>query len=185
MDSSRTRPNARRPVAVAVGVVAGATASWVKSVSEPPLQRLGERLFPPTLDQKALLGADVTGRPERMPPAVLIRRLSRWTGGRGIDEGRSTELMPAIHYGFGMGFGVAYSLLGQRRPEATMAVGVPAGALLWLATHGSTVPAVGLQASPGAMPRSWWVWELGSHLVFGAALEVARRGGMSALRRAV
>ncbi|WP_424345108.1 DUF1440 domain-containing protein [Ilumatobacter sp.] len=169
--------------AVVVGAVAAAAASWTKSLTEPVLQRTGERLFPPRPEQKALLGADVSGRPELMPPAVMIRNVARSVAGREIDDERSTELMPFVHYGFGVGFGVGYSLIALRRPAISMLMGVPAGALLWLATHGSTVPAAGLQASPASLPRSWYVWELGSHLIFGATLEMVRRAGWRALRR--
>ena len=162
---------------ILVGITAGAAASWVKSLAEPRLQELGERIWPPTTEQKSLPGGDVTDRPERMPPAILIRRVAGRVLGRDIDENRSTELMPAIHYGFGIGFGVAHSLVARRRPEVTTGLGIPAGVALWLATHGSVVPAMGLQAAPTAMARSWYVWELGSHLVFGAALEAVRRIG--------
>ena len=171
------------PGVVAVGAVAGAAAAWAKSLTEPPLQRIGERLFPPRPGQKSMLGADVSDRPERMPPAVMIRRVVGSLTGWEVADERSTELMPFVHYGFGVGFGVAYTLLGERRPEVTMLMGVPAGFVLWLATHGSTLPAAGLQASPSALPRAWCVWELGSHLVFGAALELGRRAGTSVLPR--
>ncbi|MEP6297838.1 MAG: DUF1440 domain-containing protein, partial [Ilumatobacter sp.] len=86
-----------------------------------------------------------------------------------------TRAMPYIHYAFGVGAGIAYFSVAQRRPIVTAALGVPAGAALWLVTHGSTVPAAGLQGTPRSMPRSWYVWEFGSHLVFGVALELGRR----------
>ncbi|MGI8788167.1 MAG: hypothetical protein ACR2HG_10440 [Pyrinomonadaceae bacterium] len=51
-------------------MIAGFVGSWVKSKVEPPLQKLGENLFPPTVKEKRMRGADVTGHPLNMPPAV-------------------------------------------------------------------------------------------------------------------
>ena len=51
-----------------------------------------------------------------------------------------------------------------------------AGAGLYLASHGSTLPLLQIQAPPWRLPRAAFVWELTSHFVFGAALESSRRG---------
>ncbi len=180
MRASVTR--SRTGVLVA-GAAAGALAAWVKAASEPRLQSVGERVFPPSPEQKSLLGADVTGRPERMPPAVMIRRLGRLATGRAIGDERSKQLMPFVHSAFGVGAGIVYFAAARRFPVVTTALGVPAGAALWLVTHGSSMPAAGLQASPTSMPRSWYVWELGSHLVFGATLELGRRFAVGVANR--
>ena len=45
---------------VLAGVVAGIVGSWAKSLLEPPLQRLCERVFPPAAGEKELRGADIT-----------------------------------------------------------------------------------------------------------------------------
>ena len=52
--------------------------------------------------------------------------------------------------------------------------GVPAGAVMYLLTHATAVPAIGFQRWPWQLPRAAVAWESGSHLVFGAGLETAR-----------
>lgn len=41
------------------GITVGLLASFVKSLVEPPLQKLGEKKFPPKEDELKLRGADV------------------------------------------------------------------------------------------------------------------------------
>ncbi|MEH3076360.1 MAG: hypothetical protein PGN11_06710 [Quadrisphaera sp.] len=43
--------------------------------------------------------------------------------------------------------------------------------MLFTAFHGSTLPALGVQASPSELPRAWWVWEGGSHVAYGVAVD--------------
>jgi putative membrane protein len=56
------------------GLIAGLLASWVKAFTEPRLQAVAERVLPPSPTQKQEVGADPSGHPENMPPAVLVDR---------------------------------------------------------------------------------------------------------------
>jgi hypothetical protein len=71
---------------VAIGAAVGIAASWVKSFSEPRLQEMFERLVQPAAAEKALVGADPSGHPDRMPPAEVADRLSRRVSGRGLSQ---------------------------------------------------------------------------------------------------
>jgi hypothetical protein len=66
-------------------VIAGVVASWVKALSEPPLQAAAERILPPSPAQKEEVGADPSGRPENMPPAVLADHAAVAVGHRGLS----------------------------------------------------------------------------------------------------
>jgi uncharacterized membrane protein YagU involved in acid resistance len=55
-------------------------------------------------------------------------------------------------------------------------MGTVAGAGLYVASHGSTLPLLRIQEPPWRLPRAAVVWELTSHLLFGAVLELSRRG---------
>ena len=63
-------------------VVAGLVASWVKALTEPRLQAVAEAILPPSPSQKQDVGADPSGHPENMPPAVLVDRATRAFGHR-------------------------------------------------------------------------------------------------------
>ena len=158
-----------------IGIAAGLFASWVKSVAEPPLQKIGERKFLPKPNQRLLKGADVNFHPENMPPAVLAQEIYHETTGSELSKQETLQAMTLIHYALGTVVGVVYVTLVNENKKLQIEQGITAGAVVWALTHGSTVPALGLQGKVSEMPKSWWVWEFGSHLVFGVALEQSRK----------
>src|SRR3954471_21706433 len=117
------------------GVVIGLIASWIKAVSEPPLQAAAERLLPPSPTEKLAVGADPTGRPENMPPAVLANRAAVALGGPGLSRSERLRVQRAIHYGFGAALGVAYTAAARRWPLASRGRGAAAGLAIYASTH--------------------------------------------------
>ncbi|NAZ74036.1 hypothetical protein GTQ99_01140 [Kineococcus sp. T13] len=71
---------------------------------------------------------------------------------------------------------MAYSLLSRRVPPLRTDSGALGGAALFGAFHGTLLPALGIQAPVGELPRAWWVWEGGSHVVFGVAVDLVVGG---------
>jgi putative membrane protein len=161
----------------AKGVVAGLLGSWVKSLTEPRLQALAEAILPPSPSQKQDVGADPSGHPENMPPAVLVDRASVALGLR-LTVPQRLRVQHVIHYGVGAGLGVAYEAAARRWPAASLGRGTLAGLAIYAGAHGSLLPLLGIQCPPSRLAPSAVAWESTSHLVFGAALEAAR----SALR---
>ena len=161
------------------GLAGGIVGTFVKSQAEPMLQTLGESLFPPTRAEKERRGADVTGHPDRMPPATLAQKATDIADVT-LSRDEKLEAQTAIHWAFGTTAGVAYGVLAEVT-AVEAGYGVPAAAVLFAATHGSTLPAAGLQASPRTLPAAWWVWEFGSHVVYGLTVDFVRRGVRAAL----
>ncbi len=157
------------------GIAVGLVASFIKSLAEPPLQKLGEKIFPPEPYELKLRGADVTGRPQNMPPAILAKEVYYNTTHQQLSEEDTLTAMKVIHYTLGAVIGVGYVLLVSRNRRFKMGEGVAAGVAVWAFTHGSTVPMLGLQAKVIDMPASWWVWEFVSHVVFGVGMEQGRK----------
>ncbi len=157
------------------GIAAGLFASWVKSIVEPPLQRWGEKKFPPTAEELELKGADVIHHPENMPPAVLAEKVYHECTGSELTDNEKVAAMKNIHYALGTIIGITYVSLVNQNKNLKIEQGFTAGVVTWALTHGSTVPALGLQGKVSEMPKSWWVWEFGSHIVFGVALEQCRK----------
>lgn len=160
---------------VTIGAAAGIAASWVKSFSEPRLQELFERLVQPTAAEKALVGADPSGHPDRMPPAEVADRLSRRVRGRGLSQQQRVSVLNPAHYTFGAAIGVAYVGAARRWPAVTRDLGVPAGLTIYGSTHASALPMLRIQEPPWKLPMSAVLWEGTSHVVFGLALEGFRR----------
>jgi uncharacterized membrane protein YagU involved in acid resistance len=156
----------------AKGVLAGLVASWVKALTEPRLQALAEAVLPPSSSQKEEVGADPSGHPENMPPAVLVDRAAIALGRR-LTVPQRLRAQQVIHYGMGAGLGVAYSAAASRRPAASRARGALAGVAIYAGTHGSLLPALGFQRPPWRLSPAAVAWESRSQLVFGVALEAA------------
>jgi putative membrane protein len=162
--------------AALIGAVASIPASKLKAVSERQLQRAAETLWPPSEQEKQLVGADPTGHLENMPPAVLADRVATRFGYGPLDTATKLRVQNAIHYSFGALFGGMYVAVAEAFPSATAGAGTAAGAGLYLASHGSALPLLGIQPSPWRLPRAAFAWEFTSHLLFGAVLESSRRG---------
>src|SRR3954470_24514970 len=103
-------------------VVAGLMASWVKALTEPRLQAVAEQILPPSPSQKQDVGADPSGHPENMPPAVLVDRTTVALGRRTTVPQR-LRAQQVIHYGMGAGLGVAYSVAASRWKATSRARG--------------------------------------------------------------
>src|SRR2546421_10088779 len=131
----------------AKGVIAGLVASWVKALTEPRLQALAEAILRPSPSQKQDVGADPSGHPENMPPAVLVERATVALGRRATVPQR-LRAQQVIHYGVGAGLGGAYSAVASRWPAPTRGWGALAGVAIYAGTHGSLLPALGIQRPP-------------------------------------
>jgi putative membrane protein len=156
-------------------VLSGVVASWVKAFSEPRLQAVAESILPPSPAQKLQVGADPSGHPQNMPPAVIVGRVASALGHSRLTDGQRVRAQRVIHYGFGAGLGVVYGGAARRWPTVTGGAGTLAGLAIYAGTHGALLPALGIQRSPWRIAPAAVGWEATSHIVFGAALETARR----------
>ena len=147
------------PLMPAKGVIAGLVASWVKALTEPRLQALAEAILPPSPSQKQDVGADPSGHPENMPPAVLVGRATGALGRR-LTEPQRLRAQQVIHYGMGAGLGLAYDAAARRWAAASLGRGTLAGLAIYAGTHGSRCSPHSASSAPrGDCP---WQRSLGS-----------------------
>jgi uncharacterized membrane protein YagU involved in acid resistance len=158
------------------GALAGLVAAGFKAFSEQRLQVATERILPPSPTQKQAVGADPTGRPENMPPAVIVGRSAVALGHEPLTISQRLRLQRTIHYAFGAVAGVAYFAAARRWSIVSRGGGAVAGLVLYAATHGTLLPALTIQPWPWQLAPATVVWEAGSHVLFGGALEAARHG---------
>lgn len=156
---------------ILVGIAAGLLSSWLKSLVEPPLERLGLEYFPAKEKELNLKGADLINHPENMPPAIMVKKVFHNLTGNILADSFAIKTMPYIHYTLGTFLALTYVLARSKDKKVSLLSGFPAGAAMFALTHGSLVPALGLQDDLKKMPKSWWVWEFGSHLFFGFFVE--------------
>jgi uncharacterized membrane protein YagU involved in acid resistance len=162
-------------MARAQGIIVGLGASWIKAFTEPRLQSIAERILPPSAAQKREVGADPTGRPENMPPAFLANRTAVALGHGELTARQRLRVQEAIHYGFGAGLGIAYSVAARRWRAVSGGRGALAGLAIYAGTHASVLPALGIQRPPWRLAPAAVLWESTSHVLFGTALEALRR----------
>ena len=164
-----------RPTGRHADLLAGVVASWIKALSEPRLQAAAERVLPPSPAQKLEVGADPTGHPENMPPAVLVGRAAKIVRRDGLSATQRVRAQRVIHYVTGAGIGAAYGAAANRWAAASRGRGTLAGLAIYAATHGSLLPAAGVQRPPWRLAPAAVAWEATSHVIFGASLEAVRR----------
>ncbi len=160
---------------VVKALLVGVLAAWVKALSEPRLQRVAESLLPPSPAQKHEVGADPSGHPENMPPAVVVGRVASKLAHVRLTDEQRLRAQRVIHYSTGAGLGIAYSGAAMHWPAATRGGGAVAGLAIYAGTHGSALPALRIQRPPWRLAPAAVVWEATSHVIFGATLEAARR----------
>jgi putative membrane protein len=112
-----------------------------------------------------------------MPPAVVVGRAAAALGHPGLSARQRVRAQQVIHCGFGAALGGAYLAAASRWPTVTRGRGALAGLALYAGTHGSGLPALGVQRLPWRLAPATVVWESTSHAVFGAALEAMPRVG--------
>lgn len=138
----------------AAGVLSGLVASWVKAFSEPRLQAVAESILPPSPAQKLDVGADPSGHPQNMPPAVIVGRIASALGHRRLTDGQRVSAQRVIHYAVGTGLGVAYNRVATRWPAVTRGTGSLAGLAIQAGPHGSALPALRMQRPPWRLARA-------------------------------
>ena len=156
---------------IVVGIAAGLLASWLKSLVEKPLEKLGSEYFPSSKEELELKGADLINHPENMPPAIMVKKVFWSLTGNQLKDSFAIKTMAYIHYTLGISLAITYVFTRNNYKKVSVFQGFPAGAVIFALTHGSLVPIFGLQDDLRKMPKSWWVWEFGSHLLFGFFIE--------------
>jgi putative membrane protein len=98
------------------------------------------------------------------------------TVGVELDKPQRQAAGAAVHLGFGIFVGAIYGALAEVMPWVTTGVGIPYGAAVWLLADETALSLLGLEAPPNQRPASDQAGSLGMHLVYGATLDLFRRG---------
>lgn len=164
------------------GAVAGAGAAWV-------MTQFQTRVAPRVQDALAADGEETAAKEEESeggsgePPATVkaANRISSAVRGRELHGETAKKAGNAMHYAMGTVTGAIYGTLAERAPVVTRGMGLPYGTAVWAGADEMIVPALGLGQKPTESPPSTHAYALASHLVYGASLELLRRGVRAAL----
>ena len=111
------------------------------------------------------------------PPATELAAdaVAKAATGAPLHEGRKAAGGQAVHYAFGTALGALYGGLAEIRPDVTRGSGTLFGGTAALVFDEIMTPIMGIASPPSQVPAAIHVYALASHLVFGAAVEGARR----------
>jgi hypothetical protein len=116
-------------------------------------------------------------------PVLLADRISNTIAGRPVPTELRGMAGNLVHYGFGTLMGGIYGVLSELLPVATAGRGAAYGAAMWAAVDELALPASGVAEWWPAYPIHVHANALGAHLVYGTALDGARRGVRALLDR--
>ncbi len=95
--------------------------------------------------------------------------------GTDMNRNREEVAQQALNIGFGAIVGGIYGVIIEAAPSVAAPAGIPFGAALWTLAHKVALPALGLTPGPLNEPVGLQAGQLGSHMAYGAAVEVVRR----------
>ena len=169
-DPTDPRTDARATSEGHRGIVVGLVAAWVKALSEPRLQAAAERILPPSPAQKREVGADPSRAAREHAPRGGRRAHGRRARPRRTD--RPSTVAPAkrdpLRHGRGRS-AIAYAAVATAGPRRAGAAARSPGWRIYAGTHGSLLPALGVQRPPWQLAPAAVAWESTSHAVFGTA----------------
>lgn len=151
---------ARRVIeSAAIGAAAGIAASWVMSEFHAAWKDASGE-------------AQDEDEPNTVKAADAIAEASV---GAPVPEEYREPAGAAVHYGFGAFLGAVYGAAVELRPQTKTGFGTAYGAAVSLVADEMAMPALGFTPPAGEVPASAHIRGFVSHLVFGVALEGARR----------
>lgn len=165
---------------IAAGIAGGLIASFVMEKVQAAIEDLSS-------DNRSAPGGG--GQQHRKPqegePATYkaADAVATTIAGQRIPRKWKPAAGAAVHYAFGAAVGGVYGAAAASRPEVTALAGIPFGTAVWLVADEVGVPAAGLAKGPAEYPLSKHASALAAHVVYGATIELVRRGLVLAFSR--
>ena len=151
---------------LAAGAAAGLVASWVMN----EFQSFWTAVAKPAGDGE---GDDSSAdEPATIKAADLAAEIAT---GEPVPEPLRKYADPVVHYATGVAVGAIYGALAEVFPKVTKGGGAAYAGLVALGLDEGLVPALGLGPKPSETPAKTHLYGLSSHVVFGWAMEAARR----------
>lgn len=126
-------------------------------------------------DAEAKAGGSASDDSSEPSTVKAADRVSMAVTGHPVPPPRRDAAGEVVHYTTGAGVGAVYGALAEIAPATTFGFGAAYGAAVALGLDETIVPALGLGKGAGETPPSEHAYGLASHLVYGLALEGARR----------
>jgi len=110
------------------------------------------------------------------PTMKTAEQVSETVTHRKLNKQQKKEGGTVVHYAFGAVMGAVYGAAADVVPPVKSLAGLPYGAALLVGADEIALPVLGLSKKPTEYPLSRHLSGLGQHLVYGATVELVRRG---------
>lgn len=140
-------------------IASGILAGFIGGIAGSGVKLIGEKIYPPRTEG------------QEAPPAVLAEKLA----GHPLSTEKKTVATQAFHWTTGSLTGAFYGGVAEVAPVVTIGYGVAFGLVVFLFTHETTLPLLGLDKSPFQQPAREQTSELITHSLYGIGTEVVRR----------
>ena len=175
------------------GFIGGLVASWTMNQFQSALSRMIEGVEKPHGAQ-SLKPSGGQGGVQEMKRAPeknsqeqedaterIASAISENVFGHELKKNEKETAGAVVHYAFGAAMGGVYGVAAEVTPEVSAGLGIPFGAVFWMAADEMAVPLLGLAKPPTEYPLSTHAIALASHLVYGLTAEAVRRVVRSAI----
>ena len=152
---------------ILAGAAAGLVSAWVMNQFLVAWSKAQSALECPAKEAQSE-GEDST---EKVADAIACAMT-----GRHLSKAAKKRAGPVVHYAFGSLMGGAYGALAEYSREARRGFGTMFGTVLFVGADEIVVPLLGLGKPPNEEPISSQASHLAAHMVYGASVEVVRRG---------
>jgi len=163
---------------LAAGLIGGLVASWTMNQFQALTTKLAEEM------EKSQGGKKKQAAQKKEGDDATVKAASAISEGlfdHKLTKSEKKVAGPAVHYALGTLTGGLYGAAAELAPIISSGVGLPFGAVFWLAADEAAVPALGLSKAPTEYPLSTHAYALASHFVYGLTTDIVRR----AVRRAL
>ena len=156
----------------AAGVVGGLVASWAMNEFSSLIKTVAES---GSNGQKQK--AKKSGEQQQEDPTITTaEKISESVADIKLNKEQKQKGGTVVHYAFGALMGAVYGAAAEVAPPVKSLVGLPYGAALFVGADEIVLPVLGLSKKPTEYPLSKHLSGLGQHLVYGATVELVRRG---------
>ena len=150
------------------GAAAGLLAAWVMNQFLAAWSKAQTALEDPSKQQSQPEEEDST---EKVADAIVCS-----VTGRHLSKEKKKKAGPVVHYAFGSLMGGAYGAAAEYSRNARRGFGTMFGTVLFVGADEIMVPALGFGKPATEEPLSSQASHLAAHIVYGASVELLRRG---------
>jgi len=164
----------REPIDLLKGSAAGAIGGLVGALSMNLFQMAISKVVSLPQTQGEQEAQETEDQEEHDATVKTAKMVSRRVLHRELNEKQAKAGGAIVHFGFGTIIGCVYGALAEVVPAAKIGMGTGYGISVWAGVDEALLPLTGLTKPPTEYLASVHLNALGSHIVYGATLELVR-----------